>query len=565
MENCSICNSEFKKAYKSDHLKSIKHLQKLNQYYCKKCNTFMPLSDKSNHLNSDERKNKTKQQREATQIWCEDCGKYISNSRHFQSEIHTLRSQNSESYRNTTKNTFGNTLHDSGTNVERIVNEKTYIKLRVKPTNHLEEQINDLLNKNYFPRYKFQLSYLAKFSKIVSGQSSAEEIVFHKWVKSDFNYNHTQIAFGTNPNIHNILMQKLDDEQLEGSGFVLNGIVNVILEIYKVNDIQASSWVELPEKYKNNKSIINIKNDDQFCFLWCILAHLFPVEDHKNRTSNYSMHTNKLILNGLEFPMKTKDIPKFENLNNLNVNVFELTKTVLTPIHTNTNYDQPQIDLLLYQNHYCLITKLHCLINKDSHMKWVCRKCLTAFSSEDILSQHIDRCQKQQPTNITFSWKDHLKFEDYHMKVPIPIRVYADFECINQPTDDPKVLFKQIPIAIGFYIISPFGNNYSSYFGESCVTWFVNEMLTLENIASNYFETNLPLEITPEEHQSFQQSKVCWLCERKLDGEDNVRDHDHLTGKYRGAAHNKCNLNCKKSQVRLFLYFSIISVVMIVI
>ena len=573
MENCSICNSDYKKAYKSDHLKSIKHLQKLNQYYCKKCNTFMPLSDKSNHLNSDEHKNKTKQQREATQIWCEDCGKYISNSRHFQSEIHTLRSQN-----NTTKNAsaiaFGNTLHDSGTNVEIIVNEKTYIKLRVNPqsfaTNHLEEQINDLLNKNYFPRYKFQLSYLAKFSKIVNG----EENVFHKWVKSDFNYNHTQTAFGTQ---HNTLMQKLDDEQLEGSGFVLNGIVNVILEIYKVNDIQASSWVELPEKYKNNKSIINIKNDDQFCFLWCILAHLFPVEDHKNRTSSYSMNLNKLIFNGLEFPMKIKDIPKFENLNNLNVNVFELTKTVLTPIHINKNYLQSQIDLLLFENHYCLITKLHCLLNKDSHMKWVCRRCLTAFSSEDILNQHIDRCQKQQPTNITFSWKDHLKFEDYHMKVPVPIRVYADFECINQPTDDreaaPKVLYKQIPIAVGFYIISPFGNNYSSYFGESCVTWFVNEMLTLENIASNYFETNLPLEITPEEEgeaarvasqESFQQSKVCWLCENPLDN-DKVRDHDHLTGKYRGAAHNKCNLNCKKSQVRLFLSFSIISVVMIVI
>ena len=168
------------------------------------------------------------------------------------------------------------------------------------------------------------------------------------------------------------------------------------------------------------------------------------------------------------------------------------------------------------------------------------------------------------------------------MKVPIPVRVYADFECINQPAelrtndreavpiDKSKVLYKQIPIAVGFYIISPFGNNYRSYFGESCVTWFVNEMLTLENIARNYFETNLELEITPEEHQSFQQSKVCWLCERELHGDtegalQKVRDHDHLTGKYRGAAHNICNLNCKKSQVRLFLYFSIISVVMIVI
>ena len=91
---------------------------------------------------------------------------------------------------------------------------------------------------------------------------------------------------------------KLDDEQLEGSGFVLNGIVNVILEIYKVNDIQASSWVELPDKNRNNKSTINIKNDDQFCFLWCILAHLSPVEDNKSRLSNYSMHVNKLNLEG---------------------------------------------------------------------------------------------------------------------------------------------------------------------------------------------------------------------------------------------------------------------------
>ena len=279
--------------------------------------------------------------------------------------------------------------------------------------------------------------------------------------------------------------------------------------------------------------------------------------------------------------MKIKDIPKFENLNNLNVNVFELTGAVLTPIHINKNYLQSQIDLLLFENHYCLITKLHCLLNKDSHMKWVCRRCLTAFSSEDILNQHIDRCQKQQPTNITFSWKDHLKFEDYHMKVPVPIRVYAEFECINLKSDIPKVLCKQIPIAVGFYIISPFGNKYISYFGESCVTWFVYEMLTLEKIANIYFETNIPLEITPEEEESFQQSKVCWLCEQALResplGEDEatreatreathkVRHHDHLTGKYRGAAHNKCVLNCKKSQVRLFLYFSIISVVMIVI
>ena len=363
--------------------------------------------------------------------------------------------------------------------------------------------------------------------------------------KIDLIYNHMQSTFGTQQDTHNTLMQKLDDEQLEGSGFQFQAIEEVILEIYKVNDIQASSYIELPPKYKNSQSIINIKNNDQYCFLWCILAQLYPVENHKDRISKYIIHLNKLNLKGLEFPMKVKDIPKFENLNNLNINVFELTGNVLTPIHINKNYLQPQIDLLLYENHYCLITKLHCLINKDSHMKHVCRRCLTAFSSQPVLIDHIDRCQKQQPTKITFSWKNQLKFEDYYMKVPVPMRVYADFECINQPQKDPKVLFKQIPIAVGFYVISPFGNKYNSYFGTDCNKWFVKEMLKLELEANKYFETNLELEMSQEEEVQFEQAEECWLCENPLEGEK-VRDHDHLTGKYRGAAHNICNINCKQ-------------------
>ena len=35
MENCSICNLNYKKAFKSDHLKSVKHLEKLNNIIVK--------------------------------------------------------------------------------------------------------------------------------------------------------------------------------------------------------------------------------------------------------------------------------------------------------------------------------------------------------------------------------------------------------------------------------------------------------------------------------------------------------------------------------------------------
>ena len=77
-----------------------------------------------------------------------------------------------------------------------------------------------------------------------------EENEFHKWVKTDFNYNHTQ--FGTQDSIHNSLLLKLDDEQLDGSSFVFQEIKEIILEIYKINDIQASSNNELPPKFKNS-------------------------------------------------------------------------------------------------------------------------------------------------------------------------------------------------------------------------------------------------------------------------------------------------------------------------
>ena len=56
------------------------------------------------------------------------------------------------------------------------------------------------------------------------------------------------------------------------------------------------------------------------------------------------------------------------------------------------------------------------------------------------------------------------------MKISLPIRVYADFECFNQPQSNPKILFKQFPMAVGYYLISPFGTYFYSYFGEGCVS-----------------------------------------------------------------------------------------------
>ena len=50
--------------------------------------------------------------------------------------------------------------------------------------------------------------------------------------------------------------------------------------------------------------------------------------------------------------------------------------------------------------------------------------------------------------------------------------------------------------------------------------------------------------ISEEEEHLFQQSNSCWICKKLIDNDDEkVRDHCHVTGKFRGAAHWSCNIN----------------------
>ena len=72
------------------------------------------------------------------------------------------------------------------------------------------------------------------------------------------------------------------------------------------------------------------------------------------------------------------------------------------------------------------------------------------------------------------------------------------------------------------------------------------------SIYTKYYLNPKPLKLTPEEKKDFKLAEVCHICEKKLlvyeeTGEIfKVRDHCHFTGKYRSAAHNQCNLNCRK-------------------
>ena len=69
------------------------------------------------------------------------------------------------------------------------------------------------------------------------------------------------------------------------------------------------------------------------------------------------------------------------------------------------------------------------------------------------------------------------------------------------------------------------------------VDWFISRMSYYNNLFNDIFNVIIPLKediITP-------LYSSCYYCNEEM-GEDIVRDHDHLNGKFKGYAHNKCNL-----------------------
>ena len=103
-------------------------------------------------------------------------------------------------------------------------------------------------------------------------------------------------------------------------------------------------------------------------FLWSILAWLHPCNNHPNTVSNYQQYFDELNINGFDFTngYRCSDVHKFNELNNLSLNIFELNfyqdqnkwKHKLIPIEISKNNSFRVIDLAIYKNHYVLIKKL---------------------------------------------------------------------------------------------------------------------------------------------------------------------------------------------------------------
>ena len=220
----------------------------------------------------------------------------------------------------------------------------------------------------------------------------------------------------------NKLVQKIDTYIRNGSGWSVVTVSEISIMTTKYNPMGGSSYIELSKELKS-KNCLNIKNEDQQCIMWCILASKHHQSKDATRVTKYMPYKSELNLKGVSFPTPLNDIKKIENLNALAINVYGYEKEGFYPLYISDKNQDP-IHLLLIGNeqtqHYVLIKSLDVLLRKRTKygktMKH-CFRCLHGFWNNELLQSHLEICRVFKVQRTVMPTKPILKFESYRKMI----------------------------------------------------------------------------------------------------------------------------------------------------
>ena len=172
-------------------------------------------------------------------------------------------------------------------------------------------------------------------------------------------------------------------------------------------------------------------------------------------------------------------------------------------------------DLIINKNHYAVIKKSNVFLG-DHNKKFMCRRCLSSYTSENMLMSHKLKCRDDEITAINFSLQSHLHWKNHFHKNPLCFRIYADFEADNEK-DNSSIgnkttnIYNQNPVLNAYHIESELedvlkSDCYQSPLGYNNVDWFVDEVIKLENKLAFYFKnTNKDISMTKKMKKIFKK------------------------------------------------------------
>ena len=149
--------------------------------------------------------------------------------------------------------------------------------------------------------------------------------------QSEIGVQNTDAAFRTAPqtlcstddevdmeDIYRDLNAQLERFVNQGSSWQLNGITECVVHIAHYRPLTpGSSHIKSPPFIAHKLAVVNVKNADNECFRWSVIAALHPAETNRNSVSNYRQYRDELNWTGISFPTPLHQIRTFERNNEI--------------------------------------------------------------------------------------------------------------------------------------------------------------------------------------------------------------------------------------------------------
>ena len=170
-------------------------------------------------------------------------------------------------------------------------------------------------------KFRYQTVFSARFDK----QDENNEVLDETELFINLNINHNLTESDLDKiDVKSPLEHQIQQQEVKDSGWRLDRIISMTVYFYETDELNGSNYVTI---LLRSSAILIIENNDKFCFIWSKLASLHPCNNnHPNRVSNYRQYFNDLNIQDFDFTngFKCSDVHKYNELNNLSINVFEL-------------------------------------------------------------------------------------------------------------------------------------------------------------------------------------------------------------------------------------------------
>ena len=141
----------------------------------------------------------------------------------------------------------------------------------------IEDLFNDLLNETNVFKYQITVKVLLKKYK-PNGEIEFAPVYFNSSTKTMINH-----RYRLNQSFQEILY-RIDVRIKKGSGWIIESIESQYINISTHRPLVGSSYIDFPIELKHpRKGLINIKNNDQKCFLYCHVRHINSLNEHPER------------------------------------------------------------------------------------------------------------------------------------------------------------------------------------------------------------------------------------------------------------------------------------------